>query len=371
MLRLENLAPGSRLAERARRARYAALETKCAELGIVHLLLGHHAADQAETVAMRMLRGSGAGGLAGMAALTETPWVRLLRPLLAVPPGRLRATLRGAGLDWIEDPSNRDPTSLRARLRALRRDPDGAGPVTAAALRAAIARGQARARDEGATAGWLGRHARLDPRGFAVLDALPPCAAPLAALLRAVAGAPLAPRSRAVKAWLAAPRAATLHGVIIRPAGRLAAGGWLLCREPAAMAAGVAARTGAIWDGRFRLLPGEAGRQTGALLGAASARTALPRLLDRTRPGLYPELAERADMLVAARAGGGRRVPAGNRLRRAASAGVENECLQPMLCKEADAVLPRRSDRIGTAGQALRYWTAAGPGTSRALRAGE
>ncbi len=240
------------MAERARTARYAALEAVCAELGIVHLLLGHHAADQAETVAMRLLRGSGLDGLACMAALSETAHVRLLRPLLTVPPVRLRATLQEARVPWVDDPSNRATDALRSRLRALRRDPDGIGPATAAAVAAAAARGRQRATKEAATAAWLGRHARLHEMGYAVLDALPEATEPLAALLRVVAGAARPPPGDAVARWLARPRAATLGGVELRPAGRLAPGGWVLLREAAAMQKPVATGDGAIWDGRFR-----------------------------------------------------------------------------------------------------------------------
>ena len=54
ILRLSDLAPGSALAERARIMRYQVLTNACAEAGILHLLLGHHAADQVETLAMRV-----------------------------------------------------------------------------------------------------------------------------------------------------------------------------------------------------------------------------------------------------------------------------------------------------------------------------
>ncbi len=291
------LARGPALAERARAARYGALESECARHGILHLLLGHHAADQAETIAMRMLRGSGPDGLAGMAALVETARVRLLRPLLTLAPVRLRATLRARGCAWVEDPSNRDMTTLRARLRALRRDPDGAGPVTAAAVRAAAARGRARRVDEDATAAWLGRHATLHPEGFALLDALPPAAAPLAALLRIVAGAARPPRAAAVAAWLARPRAATLGGAVLRPAGRRAraaagTGAWMVCREAAAMASAVAAVPGAIWDGRVRLLPGGPELPAGSALAAAIRGGDRVAMLDRVRPAVYPPTSE-------------------------------------------------------------------------------
>ncbi len=288
VLELGGLAGGPALAERARTVRYAALEAGCRERGILHLLLGHHAADQAETVAMRMLRGSGPDGLAGIAALVETAWVRLLRPLLTIPPVRLRATLRARGVDWVEDPSNRDPAALRSRLRRLRRDAGGGGAVTAAAARAAAARGEARRSREDAAAAWLGRHARLDPRGFVVLDALPPWPAALAAALRVVGGAHHAPRPRAVAAWLDRPRAATLGGVVLRPAGRLCRGGWLLCREPAAMARGIPARPGAIWDNRVRLLPDCAELPQDAMVTVVPRRGDRPALVGRTLAGLYP-----------------------------------------------------------------------------------
>ncbi len=146
VLRAIGLRHGPALAARARTARYALLRTACAEAGIVHLLMGHHAADQAETVITRALAGSGPAGLAGMAALAEEAGLRLLRPLLCIRPARLRATLAAAGVAWAEDPSNADPAALRSRLRALRRDRDGDGPATAALLGAAEAQGARRAR---------------------------------------------------------------------------------------------------------------------------------------------------------------------------------------------------------------------------------
>ena len=114
LLAIDGLAGGPALAERARSARFAVLEAACAEAGILHLLLGHHAGDQAETLLIRALGGSGPAGMAGMAALVETRRLRLLRPLLAVPPARLRATLAAAGVTWIEDPSNVDADSIAA-----------------------------------------------------------------------------------------------------------------------------------------------------------------------------------------------------------------------------------------------------------------
>src|SRR3954447_15903494 len=82
LLTLTTLTHGPAMAERARLMRYQVLSAACREAGYPHLLLGHHAADQVETVAMRVLRGSGAHALAAMAACRKADGIRLLRPLL-------------------------------------------------------------------------------------------------------------------------------------------------------------------------------------------------------------------------------------------------------------------------------------------------
>lgn len=107
----------SGLQQAARNERYRLLREACRARGILHLLVAHHADDQAETIAMRAARLSGPDGLSGMAALVETADVRILRPLLAVPRARLTATLMKRGVAWIDDPSNADLRFERARLR--------------------------------------------------------------------------------------------------------------------------------------------------------------------------------------------------------------------------------------------------------------
>ena len=291
LLRLAGLERGPALAERARQARYAAFTIACRNAGIAHLLLGHHAADQAETVLMRRAQGSAQAGLAGMAAVRETEGVRLLRPLLQVPPGRLRTTLRAAGIEWIEDPSNRDPNALRARLRAGLADAEGSGAETRALVAGASAHGRERAAADAAMAAILAERAALYPEGFALLAAGPIPAEALAALLQAVAGAPYPPSRHRVAPLAAAPRPATLAGVKLMAAGRMGPG-LLLVREEAAQAPAVPARPGASWDGRFRLA-GHAESLPGAMLGAlgpAASRlrrqSALPAAVLRTLPAL-------------------------------------------------------------------------------------
>lgn len=291
LLSLTGLLPGPALAERARTARYDILRSACADAGIPHLLLAHHAADQAETVLMRRRSGSGRTGLAAMPAVADYREIRLLRPLLSLPPVRLRATLRQADIPWVEDPSNADTRALRSRLRALLADPEGTGPQIAALCEAAHAAGFDRAAQDRRTAEILAQRAMLRPEGFAILSPGGIDPAALAALLQMVSGAAFPPATRPVAALAAAPQPATLSGVRLLPARRLGPG-LLLVREDAAIGPPIAARPGAVWDGRFRLSrnatpPNDA---TVGALGTDSSRlrrgSALPAAVLRTLPAL-------------------------------------------------------------------------------------
>lgn len=257
ILRLTGLAAGPGLAARARCARYAALTTACRSEGLTDLLLGHHARDQAETLLLRRGRGSGPAGLAGMAAVRETEWLRLLRPLLSVPPGRLRATLRMAEVAWVEDPSNDDARAARTAARRHLADPNGTGAETQRLGAAARRHGEARRGAAHRIAAALAAQAVIRPEGFVVLPRQPWPADAFAALLRIVAGAPYPLARAGVETLAADPRPATLGGVRLLGAGRLGRRGQddlLLVREAAAMQPPVNATPDAIWDGRFRLL---------------------------------------------------------------------------------------------------------------------
>lgn len=99
----------------ARRVRYSALAT---ELRADELLVtAHHQDDQAETLLLNLLRGSGPDGLAGAPARTPFANGWLCRPLLGVPRRWLLEYARAVGLTWIEDPSNTDTRLDRNRLR--------------------------------------------------------------------------------------------------------------------------------------------------------------------------------------------------------------------------------------------------------------
>lgn len=119
VLRWEGGKPATGLQEAARDERYRLLATRARALGAPLIVLAHHQDDQAETVIMRLVRGSGPLGLKGMATVSERDGVHLLRPFLFVPKTRLAATAAAAGLTPVEDPSNRDPRFTRTRIRRV------------------------------------------------------------------------------------------------------------------------------------------------------------------------------------------------------------------------------------------------------------
>ena len=134
-------------------ARYRLLRDACRRRGILHLLLAHHADDQAETVAMRAARAQrsrrpgrhgGSGRAAGRAPAASA--------CSAVSRARLTATLVARGVQWIDDPSNVDPRFERARLR------------TSGVPRRRASGGRRRRERRSATATW--RRAAVDMLAF-------------------------------------------------------------------------------------------------------------------------------------------------------------------------------------------------------------
>ena len=100
--------PGrSSLQERARDIRYAIMRRMARESGIKRVALGHWADDQAETVLMWMLRGSGLAGLAGMPAMREGLFIR---PLLTIPREDILSYLRALNREYRNDGATRRPS---------------------------------------------------------------------------------------------------------------------------------------------------------------------------------------------------------------------------------------------------------------------
>lgn len=118
-LRWRGAKPKTGVPAAAREARYRLLAQAAHAVGASHVLTAHTRDDQAETLLMRLLRGSGLAGLSAMASLSERDGIVLARPLLDVPKSQLIATLRRAKLGFADDPTNRDTAFTRPRLRAL------------------------------------------------------------------------------------------------------------------------------------------------------------------------------------------------------------------------------------------------------------
>ncbi|MEN3974811.1 tRNA lysidine(34) synthetase TilS [Emcibacter sp. SYSU 3D8] len=306
--------PHGNVQAEARRARYGLLENWCAARQVPALLLAHHLEDQAETVLLRLGRGSGVYGLAGMAAEAAPVWPGAparIRPLLEVPKARLVATLRAAGQDWIEDPSNRDPAYARVRARSVWPvlAPLGITPDRLARTARQMARARAALDAEAhaliAGAGTFGVGGWYSLRPAALVAAHEEVGLrALALVLMAVGGSGYPPRlDRLERLWArlraGGHEAMTLAGCRIIPA----ADTLLLVRETRGVE-GPLALGGApqIWDGRFiavgrgvtldRLRPGGM-----AALRAAVPESVLKRVPAAARPAL-PAVYDQAGLVA-------------------------------------------------------------------------
>jgi tRNA(Ile)-lysidine synthase len=111
--------PKTGLPAAARSARYRLLAQAARASGATHILTAHTRDDQAETLLMRLVRGSGIAGLAAMARVTEREGVMLARPFLNVSKAQLVETLKRAKVGFADDPTNRDTHFTRPRIRAV------------------------------------------------------------------------------------------------------------------------------------------------------------------------------------------------------------------------------------------------------------
>lgn len=123
------------LSARARDLRYRLLEDARVEVGATAIATAHHAEDQLETVVMRLNRGSGVGGLAGVRNRTGA----IVRPLLGWRRAELSAIVADAGIFPVADPTNTDDRFDRARLRKALAGADWLDPLAATHSAAALA----------------------------------------------------------------------------------------------------------------------------------------------------------------------------------------------------------------------------------------
>lgn len=123
------------LQARAREARYAALVQWAGDEGLGAVATAHHADDQAETLLMRLARGSGLAGLAGVREASVLPdcKVPLLRPLLTFRKTELERVVTAAGVVPVRDPSNNDRSFDRVRVREHLEENDWLDPLALSA----------------------------------------------------------------------------------------------------------------------------------------------------------------------------------------------------------------------------------------------
>ncbi|MCA2013089.1 tRNA lysidine(34) synthetase TilS [Cereibacter sphaeroides] len=308
VLRWDEGPAGGNLMDEARAARLS-LIGGWARGRVDAVLLGHTLDDQAETVLMRLARGSGVDGLSGMEARRESGGLLWLRPFLGVSRDALRAELRERGIGWVEDPSNADPRFLRVRarqalsvLRDLGIEAQGLAETADRMRRARqVLEGEAqRALDALVT----------EERGVLRID---PVALDLpgetrdrlfAHLLMQLSGYPYRPRLEDLQRLLAAGHG-TLMGCLLQRRGKAL----LLGREAQALR-GVVCAADAAWDGRWQAegpdvaceirVMGEAGLAHLSRLASQDEiphwrETQLPQSLLQGLPGLW-----RGEALVAA-----------------------------------------------------------------------
>jgi len=131
--------PEANIQAAARAMRYRLLNEWALDRRLIAVATAHHADDQAETLVMRLLRGAGVSGLGGVRArraLSED--VKLVRPLLDWRKSELEELVRQAGLEAVDDPSNRDPKHDRSRVRQWLEQNEFADPSRLAASASAI-----------------------------------------------------------------------------------------------------------------------------------------------------------------------------------------------------------------------------------------
>ncbi len=219
------------LQERAREARRRLLGGWARRNGAAAVLLGHTADDQAETVLLRLARGSGVDGLSGMPASFDAEGMGWSRPFLGLGREELRDWLRARDIAWVEDPSNEDPRFDRARARAMLERLGELGLTRDRLVRTAGHMARARVSLEGAARTAAARTVQEEGADLLLpisllreFDQSDSAGRILAAALQWVGGSERRPRWEALRrlaSVAAAGRGATLAGCLIRPEGDL------------------------------------------------------------------------------------------------------------------------------------------------------
>lgn len=254
----------------ARAARYKLLADAARAAGHDTIVTAHHRDDQAETLLLRLARGSGVYGLAAMAPETELDGLRLARPLLGVSRQALASIAQASGLVVADDPSNADPRYDRVRMRQLLPSLADLGLTGERLAETARRLGRAAAAIDGQATKLLNDAVTIDDFGVARGDPGPFGVAhpeialrALARLLQAVSGSPYTPAMKSLERLYpviadenSRSLRRTLHGTTVS----ISRGRFTVLREwgrrgPESLA--VKPGDAAVFDGRFAVsVPG-------------------------------------------------------------------------------------------------------------------
>lgn len=289
------------LHEQARLGRYALMAEWCAAHDVAVMMTGHHQDDQAETVLMRLARGSGVDGLGAMRgvqtlATAQGAQVVLLRPLLGVPKAALEQFAGQCDLPVVDDPSNREDKFLRSRHRAFLGGDTADGLGLTVQRLAQTARTMQRAADalDAATDKLLAAHVMASPLGYLSIPvkALVDQHEEMRFRMLRVLICAFSPGAFRVEEeqlqrlwhWLVgrgddAPRY-TIRGLLLEKSGTADHSSLLIMREPRAIAPAMRLDdTPRLWDGRF-MVSGVADADQycipAAQLGISAVREGLP-----------------------------------------------------------------------------------------------
>jgi tRNA(Ile)-lysidine synthase len=303
--------PHAGIQSAARRARYRLMGTYMLARGIPLLLTAHTRDDQAETLIMRLARGSGLDGLSAMApcvdladvdaeAVPQPGAISVARPLLDVPKRRLVASLQARGIAWIDDPSNQSPAFERARLRRAAAALDALGLTHDKLALSARRLRRARSAIDAAVVRFCTAHVRASPCGYFTLSRAGLCGAHaeirVRVLGRAIAGAggsgepvPLGKLEAVAEALSSADPEASRRWTLARAMITAEGEAVTVEREPgrgplprSTMAPGETA----LWDGRFQVEIGpglEGGPVEVSALGHAGASQLRRQGVDASR----------------------------------------------------------------------------------------
>ena len=256
VLRWQGWSGQGNLQDAARQARLRLISDWAAKAGVAAVVLGHTLDDQAETVLLRLARGSGVDGLSAISPDIRIAGTRWLRPMLEVRRSELRVYLGDAGIDWVDDPSNENDDFDRVKARAALEELSRIGLTREGLARTAAHQTRARAALNWMTEIALRAVATPSEAGYVRLNAKKLADYPEEIRLRLVAhvlgwvsGRIYPPRFASLTSALAALQkgevSRSLQGCLLL----LRDGDIVVCREPARC--GPSVRSGEAWDGRW------------------------------------------------------------------------------------------------------------------------